>query len=94
MVAIQAGFGTAVVVAAIGLGRAPDPLASSGIVRGGPPAIGNVLEIVGGWPILRGVRLPPVTMRRLDRSGISSRTEGVVRKYQRTPPSSSRRLPA
>jgi len=68
MVAIQAGFGSAVAVAAIGLGRAPDPLASSGIVRGGPPAIGNVLEIVGGWPILRGVRLPPVTMRRLDRS--------------------------
>jgi hypothetical protein len=47
MVAIQAGFGTAVAVAAIGLGRAPDPLASSGIVRGGPPAIGDVLEIVG-----------------------------------------------
>jgi tight adherence protein C len=68
MVAIQAGFGTAVAVAAIGLGRSPDPLASSGIVRGAPPAIGNVLEIVGGWPILRVVRLPPVTMRRLDRS--------------------------
>ena len=54
MVAIQAGFGTAVAVAAIGLGRSPDPLALSGIVRGAPPAIGNVLEIVGGWPILRG----------------------------------------
>ena len=78
MVAIQAGFGTAVAVAAIGLGRAPDPLASSGIVRRGPPAIGNVLEIVGGWPILRGVRLPPVTMRRLDRSGTDRSAQQAV----------------
>ena len=78
MVAIQAGFGTAVAVAAIGLGRSPDPLASSGIVRGAPPAIGNVLEIVGGWPILRVVRLPPVTMRRLDRSGTDRSARQVV----------------
>ncbi|HEU5226144.1 MAG TPA: hypothetical protein VFV29_10140, partial [Actinomycetota bacterium] len=78
IVAIQAGFGTAVAVAAIGLGRAPDPLASTGIVRGGPPAIGNVLEIVGGWPILRGVRLPPATMRRLDRCGTDRSARQVV----------------
>jgi len=49
MVAIQAGFGTAVAIAAIGLGRPPDPLASSAIIRRGLPTIGNVLEIVGGW---------------------------------------------
>ncbi|HET7309570.1 MAG TPA: hypothetical protein VFJ54_05540, partial [Actinomycetota bacterium] len=75
---MQAGLGTAVAVAAMGLGRAQDPLASSGIVRGGRPAIGNVLEIVGGWPILRGVRLPPVTMRRLDRSGTDRSARQVV----------------
>jgi hypothetical protein len=39
MVAIQAGFGTAVAIAAIGLGWAPDPLASSAIIRNGPPTI-------------------------------------------------------
>ena len=68
MVAIQAGFGTAVAIAAIGLGCPPDPLASSAIIRSGPPTIGNVLEIVGSWPILRSVRLSRVTMTRLDRS--------------------------
>ena len=77
MVAIQAGFGTAVAIAAIGLGRPPDPLASSAIIRSGPPTIGNVLEIVGGWPILRRVRLSRVTMTRLDRSG-SHRSERQV----------------
>ncbi len=69
MVAIQAGFGSAVAIAAIGLGWPPDPLASSAIVRSGPPTIESVLEIVGGWPILRRVRLSRVTMTRLDRSG-------------------------
>jgi len=78
MVAIQAGFWTAVSVAAMGLGRAPDPLAPSAIVRGGPPAIGNVLEVVGGWPILRRVRLSRVTMTRLDRSGTDRSQRQVV----------------
>ena len=78
MVAIQAGFGTAVAVAAIGLGRPQDPLASSAIVRGGPPPIGNVLEIVGGWPILRRVRLSRVTMTRLDRGGTDRSERQVV----------------
>jgi len=78
MVAIQAGFGTAVAIAAIGLGRPPDPLASSAIIRSGPPTIGNVLEIVGGWPILRRVRLSRVTMTRLDRSGTHRSERQVV----------------
>ncbi len=78
MVAIQAGFGTAVAVAAIGLGRAPDPLASSAIVRVGRPAIGNVFEVVGGWPILRRVRLSRMTMTRLDRSGADRSERQVV----------------
>jgi Flp pilus assembly protein TadB len=78
MVAIQAGLGTAVAVAAIGLGRPPDPLASSAIVRGRPPSIGNVLEVVGGWPILRGVRITRTTMARLDRSGADRSERQVV----------------
>lgn len=78
MVAIQAGFGTAVAIAAIGLGYRPDPLASSAITRNGPPTIGNVLEIVGGWPILRRVRLSRVTMTRLDRSGTHRSERQVV----------------
>ena len=78
MVAIQAGFGTAVAIATIGLGRPPDPLASSAIIRSGPPTIGNVLEIVGGWPILRRVRLSRVTMTRLDRSGTHRSERQVV----------------
>ena len=78
MVAIQAGFGTAVAIAAIGLGRPLDPLASSAIIRSGPPTIGNVLEIVGGWPILRRVRLSRVTMTRLDRSGTHRSERQVV----------------
>lgn len=78
MVAIQAGFGTAVAIAAIGLGYRPDPLASSAIIRNGPPTIGNVLEIVGGWPILRRVRLSRVTMARLDRSGTHRSERQVV----------------
>lgn len=78
MVAIQAGFGTAVAIAAIGLGRPPDPLASRAIIRSGPPTIGNVLEIVGGWPILRRVRLSRVTMTRLDRSGTHRSERQVV----------------
>ena len=78
MVAIQAGFGTAVAIAAIGLGYRPDPLASSAIIRNDPPAIGNVLEIVGGWPILRRVRLSRVTMTRLDRSGLHRSERQVV----------------
>jgi Flp pilus assembly protein TadB len=78
MVAIQAGFGTAVAVAAMELGPGPDPLASSAIVRSGPPPIGNVLEIVGGWPILRKVRLSRVTMTRLDLSGADRSQRQVV----------------
>jgi Flp pilus assembly protein TadB len=78
MVAIQAGFGTAVAIAAIGLSCPPDPLASSAIIRRGPPTIGNVLEIVGGWPILRRVRLSRVTMTRLDRSGTHRSERQVV----------------
>jgi Flp pilus assembly protein TadB len=78
MVAIQAGFGTAVAIAAIGLGWAPDPLASSAIIRNGPPTIENVLEIVGGWPILRRARLSRVTMTRLDRSGTHRSERQVV----------------
>ena len=78
MVAMQAGFGTAVAVAAIGLGWPPDPLASSAIVRSGPPTIESVLEIVGGWPILRRVRLSRVTMTRLDRSGTDWSARQVV----------------
>jgi tight adherence protein C len=78
MVAIQAGFGTAVAIAAIGLGCPSDPLASSAIIRSGPPTIGNVLEIVGGWPILRRVRLSRVTMTRLDRSGTHRSERQVV----------------
>jgi len=78
MVAIQAGFGTAVAVAAIGLGRAPDPLASSAIVRDRPPPIGNALEVVGGWPILRGVRISRTTKTRLDRSGTDRSERQVV----------------
>jgi tight adherence protein C len=80
MVAIQAGFGTAVAVAAMGLGRPPDPLASNAIVRGRPPAIGNVLEVVGGWPILRGVRISRTTMSRLDWSGTRSERQVVASK--------------
>jgi Flp pilus assembly protein TadB len=78
MVAIRAGLGTAVAVAAIGLGWPPDPLASSAIVRSGPPTIESVLEIVGGWPILRRVRLSRVTMTRLDRSGTDWSARQVV----------------
>jgi Flp pilus assembly protein TadB len=78
MVAIRAGLGTTVAVAAIGLGWPPDPLASSAIVRSGPPTIESVLEIVGGWPILRRVRLSRVTMTRLDRSGTDWSARQVV----------------
>jgi Flp pilus assembly protein TadB len=78
MVAIQAGFGTAVAVAAIGLGRPPDPLASSAIVRGRAPAIENVLEVIGGWPILRGVRISRATKTGLDRSGTDRNERQVV----------------
>jgi len=78
MVAIQAGFGTAVAVAAIGLGRAPDPLASSAIVRSRPASIGNVLEVVGGWPILRRLRISRTTKTRLDRSGTDRSERQVV----------------
>jgi Flp pilus assembly protein TadB len=78
MVAIRAGLGTTVAVAAIGLGWPPDPLASSAIVRSGPPTIESVLETVGGWPILRRVRLSRVTMTRLDRSGTDWSARQVV----------------
>ena len=69
LVAIQAGLGAAFAVGALGTGRSSDPLASGTIVRRQRPAIGDVLEVVGGWPILRRIRLSRTTTKRLDRSG-------------------------
>ena len=70
LVAIQAGLGAAFAVGALGTGRSSDPLASGTIVRRQRPAIGDVLEVVGGWPILRRIRLSRTTTKRLDRSGM------------------------
>ena len=77
MVAIQAGIAAAFAVGAFGPGRGSDPLASGAIVRGGTPTIRNVLEVVGGWPILRTIRLSRTTTTRLDRSG-ADRSEREV----------------
>ena len=44
LVAIQAGLGAAFAVGAFGPCRGSDPLVSGAIVRGGTPAIRNVLE--------------------------------------------------
>jgi Flp pilus assembly protein TadB len=77
LVAIQAGLGAAFAVGAFGPGRGSDPLASDAIVRRRTLAIGNVLEVVGGWPILRRIRLSRTTTTRLDRSG-TDRTEREV----------------
>jgi Flp pilus assembly protein TadB len=77
LVAIQAGLGAAFAVGAFGAGRGSDLLASGAIVRRRAPAIGNVLDVVGGWPILRRIRLSRTTTTRLDRSG-TDRTEREV----------------
>ena len=78
LVAIQAGLAAAFAVGAFGPGRGSDPLASGAIVRGGTPAIRNVLEVVGGWPILRRIRLSRTTKTRLDRSGMDRSEREVV----------------
>jgi tight adherence protein C len=78
LVAIQAGLGAAFAVGAFGSGRGSDPLASSAIVRRRTIAIRNVLEVVGGWPILRKIRLSRTTTTRLDRSGTERSEREVV----------------
>ena len=78
LVAIQAGLGAAFAVGAFGPGRGSDPLASSAIVRRRTIAIRNVLEVVGGWPILRKIRLSRTTTTRLDRSGTERSEREVV----------------
>jgi len=78
LVAIQAGLGAAFAVGAFGPGRGSDPLASGAIVRPRAPTIGNVLEVVGGWPILRRIRLSRKTTTRLDRSGTHRSEREVV----------------
>ena len=76
--AIEAGLGAAFAVGAFGSGRSSDPLASGVIVRRQTPALGNVLEVVGGWPILRRIRLSRTTTTRLDRSGTHRSEREVV----------------
>ena len=78
LVAIQAGLGAAFAVGVFGPGRGSDPLASSAIVRRRTIAIRNVLEVVGGWPILRKIRLSRTTTTRLDRSGTERSEREVV----------------
>ena len=78
LVAIQAGLGAAFAVGAFGPGRGSDPLASSAIVRRRTIAIRNVLEVVGGWSILRKIRLSRTTTTRLDRSGTERSEREVV----------------
>jgi Flp pilus assembly protein TadB len=78
LVAIQAGLGAAFAVGAFGPGRGSDPLASSAIVRRRTIAIRNVLEVVGGGPILRKIRLSRTTTTRLDRSGTERSDREVV----------------
>jgi tight adherence protein C len=55
-----------------------DPLASSAIVRGRTIASRNVLEFVGGLPVLRRIRLPRTTTTRLDRGGAERSEREVV----------------
>ena len=76
--AIQAGLGAACAVGAFGGGGGTDPLASSAIVRGRTIASRNVLEFVGGLPILRRIRLSRTTTTRLDRSGAERSEREVV----------------
>jgi tight adherence protein C len=78
LVAIQAGLGAACAVGAFGAGGGTDPLASSAIVRGRTIASRNVLEFVGGLPILRRIRLSRTTTTRLDRSGAERSEREVV----------------
>jgi tight adherence protein C len=78
LVAIQAGLGAAFAVGAFGPGRGSDPLASRAIVRRRTIAIRNVLEVVGGWSILRKIRLSRTTTTRLDRSGTERCEREVV----------------
>ena len=78
LVAIQAGLGAAFAVGAFGAGGGSDPLASSAIVRGRTIASRNVLEFVGGLPILRRIRLSRTTTTRLDRSGAERSEREVV----------------
>lgn len=65
LLAFLASVGTTTAVGAVGLGRPPDPLASTAIVRVGAFGIRDVLAIAGGWPILRRVRLSRTTTTRL-----------------------------
>jgi pilus assembly protein TadC len=78
LVAIQAALGAAFAVGAFGLGRGSDPLASSTIVRRPTPAFEDVLEFVGGLPILRRVRLSRTTTTRLTRCDTDRSERGVV----------------
>jgi Flp pilus assembly protein TadB len=78
LVAIQAGLGAAFAVGALGPGGDSDPLASSAIVRRRTIASRNVLEVVGGWPILRRIRLSRTMTTRLDRSGTDRSERAVV----------------
>ena len=78
LVAIQAGLGAACAVGAFGSGGGTDPLASSAIVRGRTIASRNVLEFVGGLPILRRIRLSRTTTTRLDRGGAERSEREVV----------------
>jgi Flp pilus assembly protein TadB len=78
LVAIQAGLGAAFAVGAFGPGRGSDPLASGAIVRPRAPTIRNVLEVVGGWPIMRRIRLSATTATRLDRGGTDRSEREVV----------------
>ena len=78
LVAIQAGLGAAFAVGAFGPSRSADPLASGVIVRRQRPAIGSVVEVIGGWPILRRIRLSRTTRTRLDRSGTDWSEREVV----------------
>jgi Flp pilus assembly protein TadB len=78
LVAIGAGLGAAFAVGAFGPGRGSDPLASGAIVRPRAPTIRNVLEVAGGWPILRRIRLSQKTTTRLDRSGTHRSEREVV----------------
>jgi Flp pilus assembly protein TadB len=78
LAAIQAGLGAAFAVGAFGPSSGSDPLASGAIVRRGTPAIRNVLEVIGGWPIVRRIRLSRTTRTQLDRSGTDRSEREVV----------------
>ena len=78
LVAFLASIGTAASVGAVGLGRGPDPLASNAIVRIEASGIRGVLDVAGGWPILRRVRLSRTTSTRLDLSNTGWSDRQVV----------------